>query len=647
MNKNSLKIHNLKLYRSITGFTASFVLATSLSGVPVYGNVIQSIGVESTIGVDSDEKEVVTDNNITFNGTYDNEEEVYNRRNQKIKEYKEKGYKNINSEINKYCVQEETDKTIEEYIDSDISLEENSYVFDNIEDAYNKKDELESNADEHDEVITVSINKKLVNSGEYEFINIDESFSSKGDAYEYLDTLKEKGYEVDNSTITQDSVNSEVSLEQTFDTYEEAEQALDDFKNKYDDVVTDGIIENRTDNVIDVIEGDTLYETEDLAWEALEEFLDNPDNETDEYYFTGEVLESSDSVDDVISINERFDSEEEALEYIWELEEEGYTVDDYTFVKDDGKKEAIEQRYDTLEEAQAALEEFEGNYPDAAMYNIENIEAGTVYNVETMNSDMKIQRLNKTPYVIIKDDDGIYIWTEKKLSEDEENNFKDTYESVSSDQVLTWEMLNSDNTMFINGYDTFQSFSNREITFELNEDDEINIDMDLSNNPYIVYGSYEPTEQYILSIPGNDSFELESGTLVGEATITRDNSMYYINFIKMAKTYSVFAYGNENSYADSYNLTAECFRPIMVEQYSLDVTTETKNYDYSNEVIDKTYYDLVISADITKELEKDKDINHMQSPSTGDNNMAVPAAGLVASSAVLAGYALVKKRKKY
>lgn len=37
----------------------------------------------------------------------------------------------------------------------------------------------------------------------------------------------------------------------------------------------------------------------------------------------------------------------------------------------------------------------------------------------------------------------------------------------------------------------------------------------------------------------------------------------------------------------------------------------------------------------------------MQSPSTGDNNMAVPAAGLVASSAVLAGYALVKKRKKY
>ena len=37
----------------------------------------------------------------------------------------------------------------------------------------------------------------------------------------------------------------------------------------------------------------------------------------------------------------------------------------------------------------------------------------------------------------------------------------------------------------------------------------------------------------------------------------------------------------------------------------------------------------------------------MQSPSTGDNNMAVPVAGLAASSAVLAGYALVKKRKKY
>ena len=655
MNKHSLKVCNLKLYKSITSLTASFVLATSLSAVPVCAHVddiIEPIEIGSTI--DSNEKEVMGDNNVKFNCRYDNEKDAYDKKNQKVKEYEEKGYKNVKSEIVKYNVEEKTNKTVEKYINSDISVEKGAYLFDNLDDAYNKKDELESSNNSHDMVVTVNINKNLVNSGEYETININKAFSSSEKAYAYLNNLEKEGYEIEDSTVIQDTDKSYALLDQNFDTYEEAEDALNDFENTYDEVETDGIIENRTDMVIDSITDDNLYETEDMAWEAVEEFLNDPDNETDEYYFTGEVVESDDSDLNTTVISERFDSEEEALEYIGELEEEGYTIDDYTFTCD-GEEEQFETEewYDTYEEAEAALDEFEENHPDAFVYGIESVDAGTVYEVETIGPDMKIYETGRSPYAIIKDVDDVYVWTENYLSEDEQVQFKDTYESVSSDPILTWEMLNSDNVIFIDGYDTFQSFSGKEISFELDDDDNVQIDMDIDDESYIVYGSYEPIDQYILSVPGSDSIELESGTLV--AYVTRENSMYYAKFNKMAKTYSVFAQGNEVVYEDSYTLHANCLKPVMVNQYSLDVTKEVKNYSYSDEVINKSYYNLVVSADIVHELENTTNTNNIsnnyeeytQVPSTKDsNNMVIPFAGLVASTA-LAGVALVKKKKRY
>ncbi len=655
MNKQNLKISNLRLYRRITGFTASFVLATSLSAVPVHAytnDVIQPIEIEDTVGFDSNEKEVITDENVTFSGTYDNEFDAENVKNEKEREYRKNGYQNIKSEIVKYDVQEKTGNVIEKYVDSDISFEKGVYFFDNLEDAYDEKERLETSTNTHDVVVKVDINKTLVDSGEYETVHVNKSFSSEEEVEAYLNSLREQGYEVDDPIIMRDVGSSEVLLDQTFNTYEEAAQALNDFQNSYDLVVTDGIVENKTDTVIDTITNNVPYETEDLAWEAIGEFLNDPENETDEYYFTGEVIESvDDSINETSPINERFDSEDEALEYIWDLEEQGYTVNDYTFINDTEEQVGTnEQRYNSFEEAEAALDEFETNYPDADMISMATIEAGTVNDVKPIMTDMKIYKTGKTPYAIIKDDADVYIWTEESLSEDAQTQFKDTYGNVVSDETLSWEDVASENTMFISGYDTFQLFSGKDASFELNEeDDEVQVYMDLDDETYIEYGSYEPITQYVLEIPGNSNIELKSGVLVGEKSRNSSETVYFANFIKKAKTYSVFASGNETVYGDSYNLDADCLKSIMVEQYSLDVTTEVKKYNYYNEVIDGTCYDLTVTADIVQGLNNDRlRKSDREIPPTGDeNNMAVPFAGLATSSAILAGFALTKKRKRY
>ncbi len=649
MNKNSLKIHNLKLYRSITGFTASFVLATSLSGVPVYAdtnNIIKPIVIENTTDNVASEKEVTTGENVTFSGTYDNLNDAENVKNEKEEEYRKKGYQNIKSKIVKYDIQEKTDNVIEKYVDSNVSFEKGAYVFDNLDDAYSKKEELESSINPHDGKIEVTINKNSVDSGQRENIDVDEFFSSREDVELYLQSLEEQGYEINDPTITRTVSNSEVYLDQTFGTYDEAEQALNDFQNEYDDIITDGIVENKTDTVIETITDNVPYESEDLAWEALNDFLNNPENETRDYYFTGDVVEATDnSITDVTQINERFDSEEEALEYISELEEEGYTVTNYSFLNDKSEQlEGFEKAYSSFEEAQAALDEFEVNHPNADMVSMETIEAGTVYGSEPIVYDMKLYRTAQTPYAIIKDNNDVYVWTEEKLSEDEQKQFKDTYGNVISDQILPWDVIASDDTKFIDGYEKFQSFDGKEFSFELDEEKNIQINIDLNDVTYIGRGFYEPKSQYILEFPESDSIELESGTLVGEKSKEISTSIYFTNIYKMAKTYSVFAQGYETVYEDSYRLTANCFKKVMIGQYSLDVTTEVKNYSYYNEMIDGNCYDLTVTADIVHELNKEQ----LKSPQTGDeNNMAVPFAGLATSSAILAGYALTKKRKRY
>ena len=717
-----MKIRNLKLYKKASVITTSAVIAASLTGAPmmVYADeapedvsaktTIEEEHVEKTNEVKetpkqeapkqetpkqeapkqetpkeevkeepkveaksvetksaSNENEVITEDSATFTGTYDTEEEAVNKKDEKEKEYNDAGYENVQSEIKETKTTEETGNVIEEYVDSTITEEKEKYVYDTEEEAIAKKEELESSTNPHDVVITVTINKRTVDTGEDEVEAITETFSSNEEALEYINSLKDEGYEVTDINITQDSHTEERNIEGTYNTYEEAEAALNNFINTYEDVTADEIQENKTDTVIENINGETPYSSKDEAEAALEEFLNDPNNETKEYYFTGEVTGPTGTGEyETTTINETFSSESAALEYLKQLEEEGYTINEYSFINDQGEEfGSIEQKYNTMEELEAALEEFEAQYPNDVNSSVETIEAGTVYEAVTITPDMKIYQIGQTTFVIIKKGHDVYVWTEQELTEEEQNQFKETYSDIATDHVLTGDVVAQDSTMFINGYREFHSSNEKIFEFSLDENNEIQIDMASGAESRVVYGAFEPVIQYLLKATGTKNYDLESGTLTGEKA--KEIEAYYINLIKLAKTYSINATGKETVFDDSYTLNATKIRDILKDEYSLDVTTEVKNYKYTPEIIEKILYELTVKADIPliipepipepiiepeplpeKEAtkEENKEVVKSYSPQTGDDNdLMAPLAGMLASATALAGLAVTKRKR--
>lgn len=138
----------------------------------------------------SSESETITDETASFEGTYDNEEEVLNKKEEKEKEYEEAGYENITSKITECTIEEETGKQIEEYVGSTTETEEDAYVFDTEEEANAKKEELE--VDNHDKKVTVTIKKRSVDSGEDEVTTITEQFNSVEEAEAYFNKVTKK-----------------------------------------------------------------------------------------------------------------------------------------------------------------------------------------------------------------------------------------------------------------------------------------------------------------------------------------------------------------------------------------------------------------------------------------------------------------------
>ena len=641
---------------------------------------------------------------VTLDETYETNEEAQNA----LSDF-ENTYDNVTGEITHYTTTEETGKIIEELVDTTTTTNANAYTFDNEADANTKKEELESSADGKYVQISVTINHNIVDTGEDETLTINKQFATKEEAEAYLAQLVDDGYEIIDSSITQDSHSETVTLDKTFETKEAAENALSDFENTYNNVTSDGVKENKTDTVIETINGNQAYNTKDAAEAALETFLNDPNNETDEFYFTGEVIGPTGTGEyETTQINEKFSSEAEAQAFLENLEAEGYTIVSYAFTKDtQSQTGSIEQKYNTMEEAEAALANFTNEYPDNVQSNIETIPSGTVYESTTITEDMKIYQIGSTTFVIIKHGHDVYVWTENPLTDEEIVQFKNTYKEIATDSVLTGDVVASNSTIFISGYEDVIEHNGKHFRFIKNDDNEIVIDMDSGGESRVVAGTFEPVIQYLLTASGIKNIELESGTLTGQKQ--KEILGYFINLAKKAKTYSVSASGTEtvlddsytldanaskdimkdeysldvttteNSYTtypetyekdwykliadgtklvmdDTYTLKATAKKPIMVDEYTLDVTTEEKHYNYHFETYEKDWYNLIVKATIPeKEItpeptpEKKETPKHTKEysiPQTGDTNDILPLAGLATASLALAGFSLVKRKRR-
>ena len=529
----------------------------------------------------SSESETITDETASFEGTYDNEEEVLNKKEEKEKEYEEAGYENITSKITECTIEEEAGKQIEEYVGSTTETEEDAYVFDT-EEANAKKEELE--VDNHDKKVTVTIKKRSVDSGEDEVTTITEQFNSVEEAEAYVAELEADGYTVE-YTITQESHEETGSLEEIYNTKDEAEQALEDFKAEYPNA--EGTIESvKTDSDSDVETTtlDTPYSTEEEAQTALDEYINS--NETDTYYFIGEVTGPTGTGEyETQAISKTFASEAEALAYVQELEEAGYTVT-YTFVHDtDEEQGSIEdQKYGTREEAEQALEAFKEEYPNAEG-NIEVIEAGTVYTANTITEDMKIYQIGSTTFILIKHGNEFFVWTENQLTSDEQAQFKKTYKEVATDNVITGSVIERKG-QFVYGYNiTYHTKNGKSFKFVLDENNEIKIIMDSGGESRVVYGEFAPVVQYILNATGTKTVELESGKLTGEQK--KEIEAYFNKVTKKAKKYKFTASGKKTVMDELYTLEGTKSKDIMKDEYALDVTTETKLYEYYPETVEK------------------------------------------------------------
>ena len=656
-----MTVENLKLFKKAGLLASSIVLSATLMAVPTIAYADEVTDDTKTESIQpaneqTTEKETKTETNVTFEGTYETENQANDKQTEKEAEYKEAGYENIESTITTTTTTEETGKIVEEYVNSTITTEEGAYTYDNEADANSKKEELESSADGHDVVITVEVNKNTVESGAYETGEVSETFNSEAEAGSYVDSLKNDGYTVTDVNITQDSHEENVTLDQTYDSKNAAEVALSQFESTYNNVTSNGVTENKTDNVIETINGTTAYSEKSAAETALEEFLNDPNNETDEFYFTGTVVgPTGTGTYDTTQINETFNSEAEALTFLANLEDEGYTIVSYQFTKDtEVQTGSIEQKYGSMEDAEAALATFIAEYPNDVESNIDVIEAGTVYEAQTITQDMKIYQIGSTIFVIIKHGNEFFVWTEPQLTSEEIEQFKETFAELHTPHPVTGDNIASDHTQFVYGYNiTYHAKNGKEFYFVLAEDNEILLVIDSGAESRVMYGEFEPVKQYVLTASGSKNVEKDSGTLTGEKQL--EILGYYVDLYKKAKTYSVNASGTETILDDTYTLTAKTSKPIMVDEYVLDVITEEKHYKTYPETVEKTWYNLTVKANVPeKEITPEPEPKQEEKvvveaatelPPTGDTNDMLPLTGLAGASLALAGFSLVKRRR--
>lgn len=219
---------------------------------------------------------------------------------------------------------------------------------------------------------TVIIKSYMKKTGEIKD-TVEKHFNTYDEALEYIESLKSSGLQVENINFVYDT--EEVSLNETYSTLEKAQVALQEFIDTYENA-NGNLTPNDpsdTDTVIGTTEGTTAYETYEEANTALESFLSQ--NETDEFYFVGEVVGPKGTGEYTTSvISESFDSEQEALDYLSNLEAEGYTIIDSLFTNNTEEAERfLNERCETEEAAQAAIAAFENQYHNTSIGEVEKV----------------------------------------------------------------------------------------------------------------------------------------------------------------------------------------------------------------------------------------------------------------------------------
>lgn len=267
---------------------------------------------------------IVNENNISFEDTYDTLEEALDNQEKKEEEFQDAGYTDIESNI----TEESKEIPVKEEIlvGTETQTENGAYTDLTKEEAEAKKEEIEYQ--DQDKTVT-------------------------GDIYEYQEDT---------------GIDDEFVKNEEYDTKEEAEEAKDKITSKLEEEGYKDIEANINEKHEDIKVGEeeikkseetTEQEYKELTKEEAEE-LKKLETDTKEQTITVTIdaYQHDTGVDDIQNISKTFTSEKEFNEYIVELQNQGYTLSNISLKANTKMNDVtLNETYDDIEEAQKKLKE--------------------------------------------------------------------------------------------------------------------------------------------------------------------------------------------------------------------------------------------------------------------------------------------------
>lgn len=598
---------------------------------------------------ENNERETVKEDSVKFEGVYDTEKEAQDKAAEKEKEYKDKGYGDIKSDITKIETKKETGNVIEKQLESDFTTEEDAYTDLTREEAEKKKEELE--VDNHDKRVTVVIKSYQKDTGKDEIITIKKNFNSREESDAYIESLKEQGYVISEDELTENTKEEGRSFNAIFDTKEEAEKALKDFEDKYDNVTGNvSEIRNESKDSKETTKGTIKYDNIEDAIKAKEAL--EADNSS--YTITAKVREEkvSGKIEEKIE-SEKFGTEAEALAYIEKLKSEGYDVSDLE-VKLVSYEESIWKDEDgvIVDPGQADGKKFNyGHFDVTLVTSFTKIDKNG--NETTVKGTMKVNSVNIA---------GKNIAMEGPTRDPNVGHIEYTSEKRHGLNVTNKSLVKITGTITVNG---------QELPYE--------VEGYLSESQNVCGGNgnmkgYDLRFKQVTIINGKvlvDTNLVNNYQVKGIAKKNTEKSEYYVDSEKTTKgyDYNASATGTETVKDGTYELNGKASKDILEDRYALDITTETKKYEYEKEIVDTILYSLEVKAVIPqKVIEEDPVIDNNDNskpenktqtvanktevkentPKTGDDtNVGLMAGALgiaLAGAAGAAGIARTRKR---
>lgn len=507
-------------------------------------NIMMNADVlKNKANVQSSVKQTIKDQNIRYEGLFDNYDDANIAKLLKIREYATSGFTNVTSAIIETEVEKYTGNIIEVLTGTSKETKKGIFTTKSKEEAESKKKELE--VDNHDKKITVTIRENNIGNKE-DIKEFDKTFDSIKEAKEYIESLKKDEIKVE-SKIDESIVRKDVQISQMYDNKDEFVKAYDALNKAYENknlqIEIKRDISKDTNYLRNTYTFDTKEEAEAKAKEISKIYIDTAFGTTyNSYEIAGSIREINSSASDKT-------------------------------------RQIDNQTYSTKEEAQKALDDLVN---EGYEITSSEITENKVLKETSVNVDNQVTFDENVNYIVFKQSNGLLvIWTSEEKNDNEKSSIAEEYIRNHNEEEYTFH--------FLYGYGDYPK--DEELSpYTFSKDDEgIKVYLNTDEINGINYIKSE-TGSYTLNALLIKKSNIETKYAVDE---------YVINY---GNTFSVK--GTVEQKTITYRVTGKTISKTANIEYVLDEDIETKKYQAVKETVKVKAYKAVVNATIPKELKK-------------------------------------------